>query len=154
MNILDQFGLQLEGMHQNLENVDDTDEVIVHALNDLTRVAPYLEAAVDGEQREPGRHFVHDYRRILDDAEHGFYWVLCQLHRLRATIVDGGDTARTASVTNVVLPEANSRAIQHYRDYIALRDFGRLLDKYRHLLWHRRARTDRRSRASRDASDV
>jgi len=162
VSTLDQLGFQLEGMpnpsHLNLEN-DDSDEVVVHALGDLTRVAPFLEAAVDGELRhERGRHFVHDYRRILDDAEHGFYWVLCQLYRLRATAVDSDDAVRTVPVTNITLPAASgtvlSNAIRHYRDYVVLRDFGRLLDNYRHMLWRRRSRSARRSRSSRDSSDV
>lgn len=164
MDTLDQLGFQLEGMpnpsHVNLENVEgNVDDVIVKALDDLTRVAPFLEAAVEGElQHERGRHFVHDYRRILDDAEHGFYWVLCQLRRLRTAISDSDDTARTVSIEDVTLPAPSgtvqSNAIRHYRDYVVLRDFGRLLDNYRRLLWHRRARSDRRSRGSRDVSEV
>ena len=160
MDTLDQLGFQLEGMpsptDRDPENIDD---VVAQALDDLTRVAPFLEAAVDGELRhERGRHFVHDYRRILDDAEHGFYWVLCQLHRLRAAVDDSDDPARTVSVTNIALPAAGgtvqSNAIRHYRDYVVLRDFGRLLDNHRRLLWRRHSRSDRRSRGSSDASDV
>jgi len=157
VDTLDQLGFQLQGMPSPTGRTpDNVDEAIVRALDDLTRVAPFLEAAVDGELRhERGRHFVHDYRRILDDAEHGIYWVLCQLHRLRTT-VNGDDSLRTISVADITLSAAGgtvqSNAIRHYRDYVVLRDFGRLLDNYRHILWHRRARYDRRSGASRDAS--
>lgn len=158
---LDQLGFQLEGMPspapRNPDIADNVDAVTVRALEDLTQVAPFLEAAVEGELRhERGRHFVHDYRRILDDPEHGFYLILCQLHRLRATVADSDDTNRlTSSDTNSSTPTAGgtvqSNAIRHYRDYVVLRDFGRLLDNYRHQLWHRRGRT---SRGSRDASEV
>lgn len=162
VDTLDQLGFQLDGMpspaRRDPDSVDDADEVVAQALDDLTRVAPFLEAAVDGELRhERGRHFVHDYRRILDDAEHGFYWVLCQLHRLRAAAADD-DSVRTISVTNADSSAAGgtvqSNAIRHYRDYVVLRDFGRLLDNHRRLLWRRHSRSDRRHRGSRDASEV
>jgi len=150
---LDQLGFHLEGMPSPTDQTPtgNIDEVIAQSLGDLTRVAPFLEAAVHGELRhERGRHFVHDYRRLLDDAEHGFYWILCQLHRLSAAFVDSDDGVRTVLKTNVALPAAGgtvqSNAIRHYRDYVVLRDFGRLLDKYRHLLWNRRARLRLRSK--------
>jgi len=150
VDTLDQLGFQLEGMPSGPSRREDAaaggggvDAVIAAALDDLTRVAPFLEAAVDGELRhERGRHFVHDYRRILDDAEHGFYWILCQLHRLRAAS-DVDRTAPTTTTTTslpVVGEPVQSNAIRHYRDYVVLRDFGRLLDGYRRQLWHRRSR--------------
>jgi len=165
VDTLDQLGFQLEGMPSRPADRDPPqqvaeDEVVDAALDDLTRVAPFLEAAVDGELRhERGRHFVHDYRRILDDSEHGFYWVLCQLHRLqRAAALEDSDDPDAASRTvsglaNATLPAGgtavHSNAIRHYRDYVALRDFGRLLDTHRRLLWRRHSR-----RSSRNASSV
>jgi len=165
VDTLDQLGFQLEGMptaspHADRDPPQDSDEVVAVALDDLTRVAPFLEAAVDGELRhERGRHFVYDYRRLLDDAEHGFYWVLCQLHRLRTAALAGvsedeeGNTSRTLSSADATLPAGgtavHSNAIRHYRDYVVLRDFGRLLDAHRLLLWRRHSR-----RSSRNASSA
>jgi len=153
---LDELGFHLEGMPSTAprhpDGAADADQAIVDAQNDLTQVAPFLEAAVDGErQHERGRHFASDYRRILDDAEHGFYWVLCQLHRLRFAVGGVSGARRTIPTTLPGVGEkVQSNAIRHYRDYVVLRDFGRLLDVHRHQLWHRHAR----SRAVRGASQV
>jgi len=157
VDTLDQLGFHLEGIpspsRRRRRLLDPAsppaapagvDEVVGRALGDLTRVAPFLETAVDGELRhERGRHFVHDYRRILDDPEHGFYGVLCQLQRLRRA-ADPHRTLPVPDEATLPLPggeTVQSNAIRHYRDYVVLRDFGRLLDSYRHQLWHRRART-------------
>jgi len=164
VDTLDQLGFHLDGMPSPSrrpaggEPTSSADAVVSRALDDLTRVAPFLEAAVDGELRhERGRHFVHDYRRILDDAEHGFYGVLCQLHRLTIAAADGPAGAAAARRPAAVsLPAAGetvqSNAIRHYRDYVVLRDFGRLLDSYRHQLWHRRGLRGRSSPSSSSSS--
>ena len=164
VDTLDQLGFQLEGMPSPPQDVvdADTDEMVARALDDLTRVAPFLEEAVEGERRhERGRHFVVDYEHLLHHPEHGFYWILCELTRLRhSSSVDGDDDAdavTTLSAADFALPTASgavqSNTIRHYRDYVVLRDFGRLLDSYRRQLWSRRGRHDRRaSRSSRDRS--
>ena len=150
VDTLDQLGFQLEGMPSppprgSTEAAAEEAVVVSRALTDLTRVAPFLEAAVDGELRhERGRHFVADYRRLLDDPEHGFYWVLCQLHRLRAATVRTPATPSTpANLAQGSGGTVHSNAIRHYRDYVALRDFGYLLDSYRHQLWNPRVRRTR-----------
>jgi hypothetical protein len=103
------------------------------AMNDLAHFAEYLTAAVDGEERhEHGRTYVRDYKKILNNNDHGIFWILCQLHRLETGLKSDGDSpwlARSAGVSN--LRDVQNNSIRHYRDYVVLRDLKRFLHRLR-----------------------
>ncbi len=69
--------------------------------------------------------------RILEIEEQGVYWLLCQLQISLHAHGLPVDTDVTRDVMAKEFRDLNNRAVRHNRDYIILRDFGKVLNYIR-----------------------
>jgi len=107
-------------------------DIVNQAIIDLSAVAPFIEAALDGERQfEHGHHYTDSYQRLIDHPKHGFYTILCELTRVRSMLNGDSDSRRTGDAALSISSSVANSAIRHYRDYIVLRDLRKLLHRLR-----------------------
>jgi len=95
------------------------------AIEYLSRVSVFIEHARIGEDLP---NFENGFEQVEDNSEAGLYWLLCTLHivihakgiTINQEVID--------SVMSISVMEVDRNALRHYRDYLVLKDFERLLD--------------------------